>query len=358
MKASIEQLEAYTAELPAEAVKAKYGLTHLARLSANESVFGPSPKVGAAIKAVADDVLNYYPDGQATLLRDAVAKLDQVAPDNLIFGAGADELIQLLTRTILTPGSNIIVPKPTFGEYALHAQIEEADTKRVPVDEATGHVDFAALLAAVDDHTAMIIVANPNNPTGVFEEPATIIEFLQKLPQTVTLIVDEAYYDFVDQPGASVAPYVAQYENLVVLRTLSKAYGIANLRVGYGIMQDPLYTALQAVRLPYNLSTYQIAGGTAAIEDQAYLKTVTAQIKVERAKWQAFLAANDIRFYESQANFIWMRVGDTKKVGAELLAQGFQVNDRLNPEWIRIAIGTPEDNAKLQVTLLAILQTL
>ena len=242
------------------------------------------------------------------------------------------ELIQLITRTILTLESEMIVADPTFGEYALHADIEPAKTVKVPVNAIDGHVAFEAILAAVTDKTTMVWLANPNNPTGVFEKSADIELFLTKLPSTVTLVVDEAYYDFVDEPNATVAPLVAQYQNLVVLRTLSKAYGLANLRIGYGIMQDPLYTAMQAVRLPYNLSTYQIVGGTAAILDQEYLKRNVATFQSERTKFQKFLCDQGLMFYESQANFFWVKVGEVKKVGQALLQAGYQVNDRLNSE--------------------------
>ncbi|WP_294974732.1 histidinol-phosphate transaminase [uncultured Leuconostoc sp.] len=356
MKESIKNMKAYQAELPAEVVKAKYGLSHLARLSANESVYGPSPKVAQVIKTTADDILGYYPDGQATALREAVAKHDQVAPDNLVFGVGADELIQLLTRTVLTPGANIVIPDPTFGEYAMHAQIEQADTKKIPVTLATGQVDFDAMLAAVDENTEMVWLANPNNPTGVFEKRTAILAFLEKLPKAVILVVDEAYYDFVDEPDATVAKDVENYTNLVVLRTLSKAYGLANLRVGYGIMQEPLYGVMQAVRLPYNLNTYQIIGGTAAIKDQDYLNQVVTTTQVERKLFQTFLRDNNLTFYDSQTNFIWIKVGDTAKVGEYLLSQGYQVNDHLNSEWIRIALGTAEDNAGMREAILTVIK--
>jgi len=170
------------------------------------------------------------------------------------------------------------------------------------------------------------------------------------------LVVDEAYYDFVDEPDATVAIDVKNYTNLVVLRTLSKAYGLANLRVGYGIMQEPLYGVMQAVRLPYNLNTYQIVGATAAVEDQNYLNQVVAKTQVERKQFQTFLRDNNLTFYDSQTNFIWIKVGDTKKVGEYLLSQGYQVNDHLNSEWIRIALGTAEDNVGMRKAILTIMK--
>jgi histidinol-phosphate aminotransferase len=220
----------------------------------------------------------------------------------------------------------------------------------------TGQVDFDAMLAAVDEKTSMVWLANPNNPTGVFEKRSDILAFLEKLPKTVILVVDEAYYDFVDEPDATVAIDVKNYTNLVVLRTLSKAYGLANLRVGYGIMQEPLYGVMQAVRLPYNLNTYQIVGATAAVEDQNYLNQVVTKTQVERKQFQTFLRDNNLTFYDSQTNFIWIKVGDTKKVGEYLLSQGYQVNDHLNSEWIRIALGTAEDNVGIRKAILTIMK--
>lgn len=354
MKETIKNMAAYEAEVSVEQVKATYDVSYVARLSANESPYGSSPKVGPAIRSVSDDVLGFYPDGQATELRQAVAKLEQVNLDSLVFGAGADELIELLTRVVLTPNDNIIVPHPTFGEYAIHTRIEQATTKFVSVNQDTGHVDFDAMLHAVDEHTAMVWLANPNNPTGVFETRLDILSFLQKLPQSVILVVDEAYYDFVDQVDATVIRDVQDYPNLVVLRTLSKAYGLANLRVGYGVMQEPLYHAVQAVRLPYNLNTYQITGAVAAINDQDYLQSVVAKVKSERQKFEHFLTVHHFKYYQSQTNFLWIKVGNTKKYGERLLSQGYQVNDRLNAEWIRIALGTASDNERICQILLAI----
>jgi len=161
-------------------------------------------------------------------------------------------------------------------------------------------------------------------------------------------VVDEAYYDFVDAPDATLAGDVGNYPNLVVLRTLSKAYGVANLRVGYGIMTAPLYPVMQAVRLPYNLNTYQIVGGAAALDDQTYLQEIVKKVQHERTIFQDFLHEHGFKFYASQTNFIWLQVGDSKRVGEQLLSHGYQVNDRLSDSWLRIALGTPTDNAGMR----------
>ncbi|CAK1247769.1 histidinol-phosphate transaminase [Fructobacillus cardui] len=354
MKKSVAALKAYQAEQPLEAIKDQYQLETLARLSANESVYGPTPKVKEALAAVTFDRLNYYPDGSAQKLRQAVAQLNQVDPEMLVFGVGADELIQLLTRLALEPGQNIIVPAPTFGEYAIHAQIEQAKTKSVAVDASTGHVDFEGILAAVDDQTSMVWLANPNNPTGVLESAADIQGLLQQLPESVYLVVDEAYIDFADTSDNTVVPLLADYPNLIILRTLSKAYGLANLRIGYGMMDATLAQKLNAVRLPYNLSDFQIEAGTAAVLDQDYLQKTVAKVQAERNKFEDFLRENQFEFYPSQTNFLWVQVGDAKPYGQALLKEGLQISQRLSPSWVRITLGQPADNERMRQLLVKI----
>ncbi|CAK1239554.1 histidinol-phosphate transaminase [Fructobacillus tropaeoli] len=354
MKKSVAALKAYQAEQPLAAIKDQYQLETLARLSANESVYGPTPKVKEALAAVTFDRLNYYPDGSAQKLRQAVAQLNQVDPEMLVFGVGADELIQLLTRLALEPGQNIIVPAPTFGEYAIHAQIEQAETKSVAIDANTGHVDFEGILAAVDDQTSMVWLANPNNPTGVLESAGDIQGLLQQLPESVYLVVDEAYIDFADTSDNTVVPLLADYPNLIILRTLSKAYGLANLRIGYGMMDVALAQKLNAVRLPYNLSDFQIEAGTAAVLDQDYLQKTVAKVQAERNKFEDFLRENQFEFYPSQTNFLWVQVGDAKRYGQALLKEGLQISQRLSPSWVRITLGQSADNERMRQLLVKI----
>lgn len=350
MKPQMQSLQAYVPELPQEMVMTKYGLTNLHRFSANENVFGPSPKVAEAMKQVETSDLNYYPDGNATTLRNAVAALHQIEPTKLVFGAGLDEIIQLLTRVLLEKGKNLVTIAPTFSEYELHATIEGATTKKIAV-LPDGHIDFAGVLDAIDADTNLIVITNPNNPTGVFEEFETMTHFIEQVPVDVPVFVDEAYIEFIVAESASVMPLTKKYPNLIVGRTLSKAYGLANIRIGYEVMSDPILTAMQAVRLPYNLSTQQLAGATAAIIDQDHLENYVTSIQVERQRWLDWLADNDFEFFQSSTNFIFVKVGQAKRVGEYLLSRGFQVNDRLNDEWIRFSIGLPADNEMLREQL-------
>ncbi|HEY4399900.1 MAG TPA: histidinol-phosphate transaminase [Lactobacillaceae bacterium] len=344
MKPQVRTLAAYQPEVPNP---------HVVRLSANENVFGASPKVAEALQNFLADTINYYPDGQATPLRQALSQLTGIAAEKFVLGVGLDEIIQLLSRVLLTPTANIVTATPTFSEYELHADIEGSHTKAVPVLE-DGHVDFAGMLAAVDEQTALVVLTNPNNPTGVFESVADITSFLDKLPREVTLFVDEAYFEFVAEEVATVLPLVAQYENLVVGRTLSKAYGLANLRVGYAVMNEPLLSAMQAVRLPYNLSTFQQTAAVTAVRDQAYLRNVVTVVQQEREQWQTFLREQGYDFYASQGNFVYVAVSDAKRYAQELLAAGFQVKAYPAVQRLRFSMGAPADMARMRAVFLTL----
>lgn len=348
MKPTIKNIQPYIAEAPVQAIQQAYHLDHIARLSANENVYGASPKVYEALQQLNQDVLNYYPDGNANDLRQALSQLTGIAAEKFLFGNGADELISLISRVFLTSDSNIVIQAPTFGAYRTEANIEGAEVRAIPVFEQNGHTDFSGMLNAIDEKTSLVWLVNPNNPTGVFEPVTDIENFLNQLPPDVVLVVDEAYYDFVNNQTATALPLLENHDNLIVVRTLSKAYGLANLRIGWLATNAAIHRDINAIRAPYNLSSYQIAGGVAAIEDQDYLQKVVAGIQDERTKWLAVLDSLNVPYYVSDTNFLWFKVADAKRLGEQLLSQGVQVNSRLNPQWIRIAIGLPEDNLLAQ----------
>ncbi|WP_395319839.1 histidinol-phosphate transaminase [Fructilactobacillus frigidiflavus] len=352
MKANLAQLTNYQGELPIAALKKQFKLNQLVRLSANESSFGPSPQVVQALQATDFSQLNRYPDGSATALRTEIAKLEGINPQQIVFGTGADELIELICRVTLTNQGNMVQVSPTFGEYGIQAQIEGTELREIPVNENTGKVEFAKLKAAIDERTELIWLANPNNPTGVFEDPQAIQTFLRDLPSQTVLVLDEAYIEFVNEAAPSVIKLVAQFPNLVVLRTLSKAYGLANLRIGYGVASGKMLNALQSIRLPYNLSNFQIAGGKAALTDQAYVHKVVQVVQQERQQWEAFLQRHLFTFYPSAANFMFVKVQNAQRVGDYLLQNGYQVKYPVQRDWLRITIGKPADNQAVRNLLL------
>ncbi|WP_461242724.1 histidinol-phosphate transaminase [Secundilactobacillus muriivasis] len=356
VKQAISKLTAYTPELTLAELKQQRGLDKLVRLSANENAFGTSPKVGEALRAWNFTDANRYPDSNVNGLRQLIATRLNIDPATLVFGDGLDEIIQLLSRTLLAPDDEVVLTQPTFSEYALHAAIEGAKLVDVPATEA-GETDLDALAAAVTDKTQMIWLCNPNNPTSTYVMRDAIEAFMAKVPERVTVVVDEAYIDFVTaEANPSALALMSKFSNLVVLRTFSKAYGLANFRVGYAVVAPALASTLQTVRLPYNLSSFAEIAAEAAYKDQAFVDQVVQTIAAEREKWTAFLTEQGVTFYEPQANFIFMRIEGAADLAEKLLQNGYLVRTGLGDEWLRISIGKPEDNQAVQQIVSEFLQ--
>lgn len=348
VKEAIKKLKPYIPEKTIAEIKQEQGLTKLIRLSANENAWGTSPKVAQAILDWGVKDANRYPDSEMTALRQTIASGLNVAPDTLVFGDGLDEIIQLLSRTLLSPDDEVILTQPTFSEYALHAEIEGAKIVDVPVD-SNGTTDLAGMLAAITPATSMVWLCNPNNPTGTYVTHQAIAEFMSKVPQTVTVIVDEAYIDFVTaEKQASVTDLLPQFDNLVVLRTFSKAYGLANFRVGFAVVAPQLAKILQTVRLPYNLSTFAEIAAEAAYSDQQFVQQVVETIADERQKWLSFFKELGLLYYPSQANFVFFKIDDASTLSQKLLSHGYLVRTGLGPDWLRITVGQPADNQAVQ----------
>lgn len=352
VKETVTHLDPYVPEQTLADMKKQYGLASIVRLSVNENAFGTSPEVAKALEKWHFADANLYPDSNVETLRRNIATRFNIDETNLLFGNGLDEVIELLCRVILEPGDEVIDPALTFSEYQLHSQIEGAKIRQVDLD-AAGTINLAAIKKEITNKTKMIWICNPNNPTGTFIPAAAIQSFMTDVPETVTVIVDEAYIDFVDDKQASMIELTKQFANLVVLRTFSKAYGLANFRVGYAVCGEPLMGYLQAARLPYNLSTFAEIAATAAFNDQEFVKRVVATVSAERVKWQHFLTKQKLPFYESAANFVFFKAGDADGLHAYLLKNGYLLRNGLKPGWLRVSIGKPGDNQAVQELIAA-----
>lgn len=353
LKKTVSQLQPYVPEIPLPELEKQLGLASVVRLSANENPFGTSPKVQQALQNWDFSNSRYYPDGDAAALRQAVADYVKVAPEQLLFGNGLDEVIELVSRTFLETGDEVLELGPTFSEYKLHAQIEDTIVHDVAV-QTDGVADLTALAAAITPKTKLIWLCNPNNPTGTAVPQTEIAKFMAQVPRTVLVLIDEAYIDFVDKLATYTAlPLLDQYDNLMVLRTFSKAYGLANFRVGYAVMPPKLAPSLQSVRLPYNLSAIAQLAAQAALADQAFLQATVIRVRQARQQWECFLQQHGFTFYHSQANFTFFQAPHALKLADFLLHNGFIVRTGLRPDWLRITFGTAEQNEKLQQLILA-----
>lgn len=349
MKSQIKKIENYVPEEPIENVKSRLGLKKLIRLSANENPFGTSPKVKQAILNWSFSEENRYPDGYASNLRQSVAQYIGVAPEKLVFGVGLDEIITMISRIFLEKDDEVLLSKPTFSEYALHASIEGAKVIEIPCIPETGNYNFAEFLSQLTDKTKLIWVCNPNNPTGTYEDRTTLKHFFDKIPANVLILLDEAYIDYItkDDEGSFIAE-LENYPNLMVLRTFSKVYGIANYRVGYAAMSEKLANYMQSVRLPYNLNSLAQVAACAALADQKFVTESVNKTELERKNWENFFSKNKIKYYNSQANFIFFYYPNANELADELLKNGYQIRRGLLNNWLRITIGTVSDGLVLR----------
>ncbi|WP_096200928.1 histidinol-phosphate transaminase [Bacillus sp. FJAT-45350] len=339
-------LPSYKPGKPIEEVKREFGLERVVKLASNENPFGSST---LAQKAISDTVSNtaLYPDGYAGELRDKVAEFVGVKKEQLVFGNGSDEIIQFLCRTFLRPGLNTVTAYPTFSQYKLNAVIEGAEIREIPSKD--GVHDLAAMLEAIDENTRIVWVCNPNNPSGTYVNETEFLEFLEQVPKHVLVVSDEAYYEYVTAEDFPVTiPLIEKYENLMVLRTFSKAYGLAALRVGFGVAQASTISLLDPVRPPFNTTSFGHVAAMAALDDQEFIKDCYDKNVEGIKQYVDFCEKHNLKYYPTQANFILI---DFERPGNEvfdyLLSRGYIIRsgEALGfPTCARITVGSKEEN--------------
>ncbi len=354
----IQAMPAYTPILPYEVLAERLGRPagELVKLDANENPYGPLPEVLEALSAL--PYAHIYPDPESRQLRAALAEWHDLPVDNLLAGAGADELIDLLLRTLVDPGQAVIDLPPTFGMYAFDGALNGARLVRVPRRDDFSP-DLEAIEAAVRrEQPRLVFIASPNNPDGSCLEPAAL-ERLLDLP--VMVVLDEAYIEFA-APGASRIKEVPQRDNLVVLRTFSKWAGLAGLRVGYGAFPGWLMPALWKVKQPYNVSVAASAAACRSIAGRERLAATCRQIVAERERLIAGLnAIPGLQVFPSQANFVLVRVLNcpAREVKEQLAQAGILVRYFDRPgldDCLRITAGRPGDTDRLLDCLQVCLQ--
>ena len=350
MKKIIGQLKPYVPEEPAESVKARLGVERLVRLSANENPYGTSPKVrDVVLDYVTNNDANLYPDGNASSLRSVLADYWKVVENQLVIGVGLDEVISMVNKTFINAGDSIVISVPAFSEYGLNGLVEGAVIREVPCIEATGQYDFKAMRQAVDDTTRLVWICNPNNPTGTYETVEDIRNFIAKVPKDTLVIIDEAYIDFVTSVDVPTArALLDEFPNVAIMRTFSKAYGLANYRVGYMMTPLELANYMQTIRLPYNLNTLSQVAAEAAFDDQAFLTRTISQNAEERAKWESLFDELGIHYYKSEANFIFFSVSDAEGLADAWLKEGYQVRRGQRDGWLRLTIPMAQDGAVMR----------
>ena len=325
------------------------------KLSSNENPFGASANVNDAIANFKDFAC--YPDAGAVTLKENVSELLKINTKQLTFGAGADEIIQMISRSVLASGDNIIQANSTFPQYEHHAIIEGSDVIKIPLKN--GVHDLNGMLAAIDDKTKIVWICNPNNPTGTYVNEDSLKKFLESVPSEVLVVVDEAYVEYVvAEDFPNTIELMDQYLNLVVLRTFSKVYGLASFRVGFGIGNEEFIQDLEIARLPFSIGALAQEVAVAALTDQDFVARSVALNSAGLAQYVDFFDANDIMYYPSQANFIFIPCSYElgMRIDAKLVEAGYIV--RLLPLGVRITIGTKSDNEGVIACLKANLKLL
>ena len=345
----VRGLARYLPGKPVAELAREFGLDErdIVKLASNENPRGPSPAVRAAIAAAVDD-LSRYPDGNGFALKAALSARHRVSPEQIVLGNGSNDILELVTQAFLRRGDQTVYSAHAFAVYPLATQARGAAGIEVPAKDL-GH-DLTAMRSAITPATRIVFIANPNNPTGTWIAPDALRAFIAAVRDDVLIVLDEAYNEYLDSAKhAPSAEWVGLYPNLVVSRTFSKAYGLAALRVGYGIMDPNVADMLNRVRQPFNVNALAQVAALAALADTRYIDESRAINREGMRQLEDGVRALGLSFVPSHANFLLVRVGDAATLYHRLLQRGVIVRPVANyglPEFLRVTVGLPAENQR------------
>lgn len=344
----LDRLLEYMPGLSLEQIRRQYGLTKVVKLASNENPFGPSPKGMKAYKDVVENLFR-YPDSRSLDLRRMLATKFHKDVQEIIIGAGSDEIIELLAKAYLSPFDEVVVSESSFLQYRIAAELMGARAIVVPQKDLKQ--DLRAMAAAATKRTKFVFIANPNNPTGTYNNRSEVDEFLSALPAHVVPVFDEAYFEYAEtnKDYPSIAEEFFRKRPMVVLRTFSKAFGLAGLRVGYGIGPEPFVRALDKIKPPFNVSVPAQAAAAAALFDEVHIKKTVKVNESEREKLATELTGMGFAVVPSAANFILFQVKPWtgRLLFERLLHEGVvarSVDEYGLPDYLRITVGQPNEN--------------
>ena len=349
VREGVRDLVPYDPGKPIEELERERGIKAV-KLASNENPLGPSPKAVEAIKRAASKV-NRYPDGACYYLRRRLAGFLGVGEGNLIFGNGSNEIIEILMRTFLETGDEVVYAWPAFVVYRLISKAMGLKAVEVPLTEDLRH-DLKSMAEAVSSKTRMVFIANPNNPTGTIVTADEMEAFLNDVPDDVIVVVDEAYYEFAASSPEFpklVERAVSGKKNLILMRTFSKAYGLAGLRIGYGISNEELIDYMNRVRQPFNVNLIAQEAALAALDDQEHVKRTVNLTKEGLEYLYRELEAMGLDYVPTYTNFLLVKVGRGREVYEALLDRGVIVRamDGYSlPQYIRVTVGLPKENER------------
>jgi len=335
----------YAPGLREEQVRQRSGRDDICKLSSNEHPAGPFPGAIAAMERELPS-LNRYPEGASLALKEKLAAKHGVAVDQIMVGNGSNELLRLIAQAVVRPGDEVVYAWPSFIVYPMVTTMFGAVHVRVPLDADETH-DLDAMLAAVTERTRIVFLCNPNNPTGTYYSRDAFDRFVEHLPGHVLLVLDEAYFEFVtagDYPDGMT--YFDGEQPIVVLRTFSKIYSLAGLRVGYGFAPRPLVHALDCIREPFNVNSVAQAAATASLDDEGEVARRRAENQEQKTYLYSGFDRLGISWVPSEANFVWIKTKRPVEVFEALLEEGVIVRGFGTVPALRVGIGTPEDSRR------------
>jgi len=349
-----KSFQPYVAGKPIETLKRELGLKHIIKIASNENPLGPSKKAVKAMKDIADKVY-FYPDFNSTELKTALAKHYKLKLNNVFVGCGSDELIEIISRVYFNPNDEVVISKYSFTRYQMAAKLTNAKAVIVPMKEGFVH-DLKAMAKACNKNTKAVFITNPNNPTGTYNTKKEFEEFLKALPvnkygMKPLVISDEAYYEYAaykkDYPNS--LKYLAKNPNLIILRTFSKIYAMAGVRVGYGLSSQSVVDYIERVRPPFNLNKFAQVGAIASLQDKAQVTKSLAHVRKEFKFIFTELKKLGIKYVDSVGNFFLMSVAPFKgkEVFQAMLREGVIIRAMDEYElydYVRVTVGTRKEN--------------
>ncbi|MBI4683952.1 MAG: histidinol-phosphate transaminase [Nitrospirae bacterium] len=336
-------IQPYVPGKPIEELERELGIKDSIKLASNENPIGPSPE---AIKAVSSSFadINRYPDGGGYYLKQVLSEMLSVSEDELILGNGSNELLDIAVRTFMTDGDEAVMATPSFVVYLMAVQAVGGKAIQLPLKNFAHDLD--AMADAITPKTRIIFIANPNNPTGIINKKNEFDRMMGKISDDILVVVDEAYYEYVTDPDyADSMKYLKGRRNILILRTFSKIYGLAGLRIGYGIAKKNILNEMNRIREPFNTNTIAQKAALAALKDRNHIKKSQETNEAGKKYLYKELNSMSITFVPTEANFIYIPVEDSKSVYERLLRLGIIIRP-MGPKAVRVTIGLPDENKR------------
>lgn len=354
----IRDLKPYQPGKPIEELRRELGIDDIIKLASNENPLGASPKgIEAALNVVPDVAI--YPDGSGYQLKNVLADKFKIDAEKITLGNGSDSLLAMFVQAFVKPGDEVITSQYAFAPFSILTKTNHGTPVIVPAKQWS--YDLPAMLAAINDKTRIIFIANPNNPTGTWLTETQLTNFLKQVPDNVIVVFDEAYYEYIDHPDYPNSIALQEnYPNLIITRTFSKIYGLAGLRIGYSITTTQIASVLNRIRLPFNVSVPALVAAAAALQDDEHVKKSLRVNQLGMQQLSEGFERLKLEYIPSVCNFLTVDVGrDGQQVYQELLKHGIIVRPLVPygmPNHLRISIGSEHENSRLIDALTEILK--